>query len=124
MWVRRIARELREHNRAVVAQFLELLDVLLADPNPDDHDAVEPRVKIEQLRSHFEAMHTLIGKARPHQAREEFIAAQRTDVARRELTVYEMRSARLRTELLVSDRAKSEPSAPAEQHAWLPDHAS
>ena len=96
-----IGRELRERNRAVVAQFVELLDALLADP---DANAIEPRVKIDHIRAHLEAIMQLIGKARSHRAREEFIAALRDDVDRRELAVYEMRSARLRTEILVKDR--------------------
>ena len=113
-----IGRELRERNRAVVAQFVELLDVLLADPNAN---AIEPRVKIDHIRAHLEAIHQLIGKARSHQAREEFIAALRDDVNRRELAVYDMRSARLRTEILVSDRQNGTADGGAlEEHPWLP----
>ena len=113
-----IGRELRERNRAVVAQFVELLDVLLADPNAN---AIEPRVKIDHIRAHLEAIHQLIGKARSHQAREEFIAALRDDVNRRELAVYDMRSARLRTEILVSDRQNGTADGGAlVEHPWLP----
>ena len=115
-----IGRELRERNRAVVAQFVELLDALLADP---DANAIEPRVKIDHIRAHLEAIMQLIGKARSHQAREEFIAALRDDVDRRELAVYEMRSARLRTEILVKDRQHGTADAAVvadEEHPWLP----
>ena len=48
-------------------------------------------------------------------------AALRDDVNRRELAVYEMRSARLRTEILVSDRQNDTADGGAlEEHPWLP----
>ena len=58
-------RELKKLNHSILANFLDLLDILIK--SPDSHKRVE---KIEDLEQLFINMHHLINEFRPHQARE------------------------------------------------------
>lgn len=58
-------RELKKLNHSILANFLDLLDILIK--SPDSQKRVE---KIDDLQQLFIHMHHLINEFRPHQARE------------------------------------------------------
>ncbi|KAI8141613.1 mediator complex, subunit Med7 [Fennellomyces sp. T-0311] len=78
-------QELKKLNRTLIVQFLDLLDVLVNDPDQYGE-------RIENISTIFINMHHILNEYRPHQARETLRLLMENQIAKKKRMAAELRS--------------------------------